>query len=77
MNHRPIVFIDIETTGGNRENGRFKMDRVCTVKLSRILYPNERRHGLDYVINRLGVNIVNRHRAYDEPKNLRESKVHP
>lgn len=157
MKHRPIVFIDIETTGGSKETGRiteigairvadgkvtntfhtllnpgrriawgvrqltgisdemvweapsfsaiaedledffagaifaahnvnfdygyikdefkrtgvnFNMDRVCTVKLSRRLYPNEHRHGLDFVIKRMGVIVKNRHRAYDDAEVL-------
>lgn len=44
----------------------FNADRLCSVQLSRKLYPEHRRHGLDYVIERLGIEVGNRHRAYDD-----------
>lgn len=48
----------------------WNMDRLCSVRLSRLLYPLERRHGLDYVIARLGVEVESRHRAYDDAEVL-------
>lgn len=44
----------------------FNMDRLCSVKLDRRLHPEQARHGLDRVIERMGVTIANRHRAYDD-----------
>lgn len=44
----------------------FKMDRLCSVRLSRKLYPEHRRHNLDSVIDRLGLSVKNRHRALDD-----------
>lgn len=44
----------------------FTMDRLCSVRLSRKLYPEHRRHNLDSVIERLGWDIQNRHRALDD-----------
>jgi DNA polymerase-3 subunit epsilon len=41
---------------------------ACTVKLSRYLYPQHRRHGLSDIIERFGINISNRHRALDDTK---------
>jgi DNA polymerase III subunit epsilon len=38
----------------------------CTVKLSRSLYPGQRRHNLDAVMERLGIECANRHRAFDD-----------
>ncbi|KGM05881.1 DNA polymerase III epsilon subunit [Methylophaga thiooxydans] len=36
---------------------------LCSVKLSRQLFPEHRSHGLDRIIERLGLTIDNRHRA--------------
>jgi DNA polymerase-3 subunit epsilon len=48
----------------------FNMDRLCTVRLSRALYPAERSHRLDEVIRRHGYAVANRHRAYDDAEVL-------
>lgn len=45
---------------------RYNSDRLCSVKLSRRLHPEQGRHGLDKVIERLGIKVVNRHRAFDD-----------
>ncbi len=42
----------------------FKASILCTVKLSRRLYPQHQRHGLDYLIQRHGLEMKDRHRAY-------------
>lgn len=44
----------------------FSMERLCSAKLSRRLYPEQRSHRLDKVIERLGIRVTNRHRAYDD-----------
>jgi len=41
----------------------FLMPHVCTVRLSRTLFPQERRHNLDSIINRFHIHVENRHRA--------------
>lgn len=41
----------------------FRMPVLCTVKLSRKLYPQFRRHGLDQLIERHGLRVSDRHRA--------------
>lgn len=44
----------------------FTMDRICSAKLSRRLYPEHKSHALDRIIERLGIEVTNRHRAYDD-----------
>jgi DNA polymerase-3 subunit epsilon len=39
---------------------------LCSVKLSRRLFPDCRRHGLDHIIKRFDLSIENRHRALDD-----------
>lgn len=48
----------------------FRAQMLCTVKLSRKLYPHERRHSLDKLIERFGFSCENRHRAFDDAKIL-------
>lgn len=40
-----------------------EVERLCTVQLSRRLYPNYRSHGLSAIIDRFGINVSDRHRA--------------
>ena len=49
-----------------RIGNHFNMDRMCSVRLSRKLYPEHRSHALDRVIERLGIDVRNRHRALDD-----------
>ena len=42
----------------------FRSDVLCTVRLSRKLYPDERRHNLDSVIERFSLTNEDRHRAF-------------
>lgn len=44
----------------------FSPKHFCTVKLSRLLYPQYRHHNLDSIIERHGFTVKNRHRAYDD-----------
>lgn len=53
-----------------RLGSKFGMDKLCTVRLSRALYPAERSHRLDEVIRRAGYQVANRHRAYDDAEVL-------
>jgi DNA polymerase-3 subunit epsilon len=55
-----------------RRGGSFNMDRFCTARLSRQLYPAQRRHNLDTVIEVHGIPVVNRHRALDDATVLHE-----
>ncbi len=41
----------------------FKPKVLCTVKLSRLLFPDQARHNLDTIINTHGLNVSARHRA--------------
>jgi DNA polymerase III subunit epsilon len=57
--------------GEFRRAGRKFSSRVaCTVKLSRRLYPDESRHNLDAVIERLGLACERRHRALPDAQAL-------
>jgi DNA polymerase-3 subunit epsilon len=49
-----------------RHNFDFSAKTLCTVKLSRQLYPQHSRHGLDALITRFNLNVENRHRALDD-----------
>lgn len=55
-----------------RAGGRFNMDRFCTARLSRKLYPQQRRHNLDTIIDVHGIQVANRHRALDDARALHE-----
>jgi len=44
----------------------FSAKNLCTVKLSRQLYPQYPRHGLDALIERFDLNVESRHRALDD-----------
>jgi len=44
----------------------FSAKTLCTVKLSRQLYPEHSRHGLDALVQRFNLNVENRHRALDD-----------
>ena len=53
-----------------RSNLMFTMDTLCTVRLSRVLYPQHKRHNLSALIERFDFKCKNRHRAYDDAKVL-------
>jgi DNA polymerase III subunit epsilon len=54
-----------------RRLGRpFVAHKLCTVRLSRALYPTEQSHRLDAVIARHGYEVAKRHRAYDDAEVL-------
>jgi DNA polymerase-3 subunit epsilon len=48
----------------------FNLDNLCTVRLSRVLYPEHKKHNLNALIERHNFKCKNRHRAYDDAKVL-------
>lgn len=46
------------------------MPQLCTVRLSRALYPRYKRHNLTALIERFDFSCKNRHRAFDDAKVL-------
>lgn len=53
-----------------RAGGDFEAPVLCTVKLSRALYPEHHRHGLDALIDRHGLHCEARHRAMGDTEVL-------
>jgi DNA polymerase III subunit epsilon len=52
-----------------KDTGRkFNPKLLCTVRLSRALYPAERGHKLQNLIDRCGLEVASRHRAYDDAR---------
>lgn len=49
---------------------KFIPRQLCTVKLSRLLFPEHRHHNLDSIIERFRFEIKNRHRAFSDAKIL-------
>ena len=49
---------------------------LCTVELSRRVYPRERRHNLDAVCERLGLVAVDRHRALGDVELTAQAFIH-
>ena len=47
----------------SRADNHFNNDMLCTVELSRVLFPQEKRHNLDSLIDRHGLQVGSRHRA--------------
>ena len=50
----------------------FSAKTLCSVKISRLLYPEQRRHGIDAIVARLGLTINQRHRAMDDAQVILE-----
>jgi DNA polymerase-3 subunit epsilon len=50
----------------------FDIDRFCTARLSRRLYPQQQRHNLDTIIQTHNIQVKDRHRAYDDAQVLHE-----
>lgn len=55
-----------------RVDTSFNARILCTAKLSRRLFPRFRRHNLDSIIERFGIHVETRHRAFDDAKVLAE-----
>ena len=53
-----------------RLNTPFRADTLCTVRLSRRLYPQFYKHNLDSLIQRLGIEMEDRHRALADARVL-------
>ena len=49
---------------------RFRASNLCTVKLSRKLFPEHHRHSLDALVSRYGIAVGDRHRALADAKVL-------
>jgi DNA polymerase-3 subunit epsilon len=54
----------------------FSKKRLCTVALSRELFPQYKRHDLSTIIDRFSFTCENRHRAYDDAKILGDFMSH-
>ena len=48
----------------------FRATSLCTVKLSRKLFPNHHRHSLDTLVERYGISVTDRHRALADARVL-------
>jgi DNA polymerase-3 subunit epsilon len=49
-----------------RVGKQFNPKQLCTVRLSKALYPTERHHKLQNLIDRCDIEVTARHRAYDD-----------
>lgn len=45
---------------------QFTTKTLCTVELSKFLFPNEQKHSLQAIINRYQIRVAHRHRALDD-----------
>ena len=60
-----------------KSNGiKYSPSLLCTVKLSRLLYPEERKHGLDSIIKRLSLVCGTRHRAMTDAQAIWDFAQH-
>ena len=59
-----------------RENVSYSSRHFCTVRLSRLLFPQWKRHNLDSVITECHIDCINRHRAFDDAKVLYDYYLH-
>jgi DNA polymerase III subunit epsilon len=55
-----------------RENISYSSKHLCTVRLSRLLFPKWPRHNLDTLIKECNISCLSRHRAYDDAQVLFE-----
>ncbi len=51
-----------------RAERKYKTKLLCSARLSRILFPQERHHNLDSIIERFQITVQNRHRAFDDAR---------
>lgn len=59
-----------------RLNRSFHSNQLCTVKLSRQLFPQYKRHGLDQLIERYHLNTDQRHRALADAQAIKQFWQH-
>ncbi|MCE5394193.1 MAG: GIY-YIG nuclease family protein [Acidithiobacillus sp.] len=55
-----------------REELRYTPQSLCSVKLSRSLYPEQKRHGIDALLERLEISCAHRHRALGDAQVVAE-----
>jgi DNA polymerase III subunit epsilon len=55
---------------------KFTSKHFCTIKLARLLYPNQKRYGLDSIIENFHIKCKNRHRALDDANVIYEFYKH-
>jgi DNA polymerase III subunit epsilon len=55
-----------------RMGRKYRSPHMCTVKLARLLYPNQKKYNLDSIIEKFNLECKNRHRAFDDAKVLYE-----
>lgn len=53
-----------------RQDYTFQTNVLCTARLSRLLFPEYRRHSVEALISRYGLQVEHRHRAFDDAKVL-------
>ncbi len=54
----------------SRLGEKFNPKHLCTVKLSRVMYPRFRHHNLDSIVERFGLHCEPRHRAFPDARVL-------
>jgi DNA polymerase-3 subunit epsilon len=59
-----------------RVGKQFNPKLLCTVKLSRSIYPEFRNHKLQDLIDRCNLSVTNRHRAFDDADAMRQFIEH-
>jgi DNA polymerase-3 subunit epsilon len=59
-----------------RVGRQFSPKLLCTVRLSKALYPQHHGHKLQNLIDRCGLVVENRHRAYDDAEAVRQFLEH-
>ncbi|MFW5704034.1 MAG: exonuclease domain-containing protein [Patescibacteria group bacterium] len=55
-----------------RTDYQYNAQVLCTARLSQLLFPYEKKHNLDSIIERFGITCKNRHRAFDDANVLWE-----
>ncbi|MFM7631863.1 MAG: PolC-type DNA polymerase III [Betaproteobacteria bacterium] len=53
----------------------FRLKVLCTVKLSRLLFPNQARHNLDTIVAAHGLNVTARHRALGDAHHMQAAAL--
>lgn len=53
-----------------REKINYTAKRLCTMRLSKTLFPDQKKHNLDSIIERFGITCTNRHRAEGDARAL-------